>query len=481
LADGRFVQAETIVTEHFVAARCGDRSCGDRALQARWLEVAAEICRADFRYRGAADRFAQADERLSDADRDRRPLLKWRAARALLDAAWEFGDIDAAERARESFEGLAGRAGRKLPAGDRLRVTLEFGEAYLRLARLRGEPSDLAEARDILAEVVNDAEEMDDTTPLVIDAKSYLGLALHWLGEWTADPDACRRAVEQFEAVLGAVTSLSPDAIDEDTRRRVRSMLHHQVGLTLTRLGERESGDAGLVRLDEALTALDRAIADRGAEHDGGSLRDRRGWAESSNARLVTLLSKAERTGDTGLLWQAYAEAERVLKHRPRERVPLQWAATEANRANALAALARQTGERDRWRDAVAAYSAALECFDRDKTPFDWATTSGNLGIALLHTADSEDDLVEAERVLAEASSALSTERAPIQYGIILNTLGGCRAMLADARGDRAAMEAARATFEEAAATFTSAGAEAYLGQAEANIERANESLAAMA
>ncbi|NBB72021.1 MAG: hypothetical protein GVY33_17120 [Alphaproteobacteria bacterium] len=481
LVEARFVQAEMIVTESLVDALRQSDESADRALEARWLELAGEICRADFRYRSAAERFARAAERLPDPERARRPALRWREARAWLDSAWEFGDVDAAERARERLQVLAAYDGRQLPTRDRLRIELELGEAYLRLARLRGEPPALEEARVILAHVVENAKQAQGETLLKIDAEAYLGLALHWLGEWTADAGASRNAVAKFKAARDTLATFSSDAIEHASRRRVRSTLNHQLGLALTRLGEREDGDAGVALLDEAITTLDCAIADREEGDDDDEIRDHRGWAESRNARLVAVMSKAERVGDTGLLWQASAEAEEVLKHRPRKRVPLQWAATEANRGNALAALARQTGKRQRWRDAVAAYRAALECFERDKTPFDWATTSGNLGIALLHIAKNAGNLVDAERILAEASAVLSTERAPIQYGIILNTLGGCRAMLADTRGDRAAMEDARATFEQAAATFSAAGADTYRRQAEANIEEAGQSLAAMA
>ena len=143
------------------------------------------------------------------------------------------------------------------------------------------------------------------------------------------------------------------------------------------RLGERESGELGLARLREAVTAYRAALQER--------TRDRvpLDWAATQN-RLGNALMLLSGFGlwdldEKALLAQAVEAYRAALQERTRDRVPLDWAATQNNLGNAL----RRSGKTEDLADAIAAYRAALEETSRERDPLQWALIQSNIGGAL--------------------------------------------------------------------------------------------------
>ena len=94
------------------------------------------------------------------------------------------------------------------------------------------------------------------------------------------------------------------------------------------------------------------SLAPNGESSEKGALLTRQADA---------LLSQGDERGDNTALQQAIRASERVLELWPRERVPLDWAATQMNLGNALQTLGGRESGTARLEEAVAAYRAALE------------------------------------------------------------------------------------------------------------------------
>ena len=92
------------------------------------------------------------------------------------------------------------------------------------------------------------------------------------------------------------------------------------------------------------------------------------------------LLHEGDERGNNAALRAAIETWQLVLQQSPRERVPLDWAATQTNLGNALMTLGGREGGTARLEEAVAAYHAALEERTRERVPLDWAATQTNLG-----------------------------------------------------------------------------------------------------
>jgi tetratricopeptide (TPR) repeat protein len=95
------------------------------------------------------------------------------------------------------------------------------------------------------------------------------------------------------------------------------------------------------------------------------------------------LFRQGDERGDNIALTTAIDRYATILKLRPRERVPLQWAQTQTNLGFALFRLGERESGTARLEEAVAAYRAALLERTRERVPLDWAQTQTNLGAAL--------------------------------------------------------------------------------------------------
>ncbi len=156
-------------------------------------------------------------------------------------------------------------------------------------------------------------------------------------------------------------------ALQERTRERVPmdwAMTLNNLGATLWRLGERESGTpasagAGQLRLEEAVAAY------RAALLEYTRARVPLDWAMTQNNLAPALHKHGDRESGTARLAEAVAAYRAALQERTRERVPLDWAATQFNLANALALLAEWTRDRSQIAEALAAMQGAAEVYSQ--------------------------------------------------------------------------------------------------------------------
>jgi tetratricopeptide (TPR) repeat protein len=116
-------------------------------------------------------------------------------------------------------------------------------------------------------------------------------------------------------------------------------------------------------------------------------------WAYGFEAAL-SLYDLGDRPALNEALGAAIHFYKLALADAPRDRVPLDWAATQ----HALGKSFQTLGEREsgtvRLEEAVTAYRAALEEWTRERVPLDWAKAQNNLGIALRTLGERESGTV---------------------------------------------------------------------------------------
>jgi tetratricopeptide (TPR) repeat protein len=188
--------------------------------------------------------------------------------------------------------------------------------------------------------------------------------ALYQQGDELGDNRALQSAIERFTRLI----DLTP------RERKPLEWARNQtdLGTTLARLGERESGTTRLVA---AVAAFRAALEEQTRE------RVPLAWATIQNNLGVVLDTLGARESGTARLEEAVAAYRAALEESPRERVPLDWAMTQNNLGNALLRLGRRERGIARVEEAVAAYRAALEERTRERVPLDWAMTQNNLGL----------------------------------------------------------------------------------------------------
>jgi tetratricopeptide (TPR) repeat protein len=111
----------------------------------------------------------------------------------------------------------------------------------------------------------------------------------------------------------------------------------------------------------------------------------------------VSLTTLGERESGTARLEEAVTTYRSVLQRLPREQAPLQWAMTQNNLGAALLALGEREGGTARLEEAVQACRAALEEQVRERVPLDWAMTQTNLGAALVRLGEREGERARLE------------------------------------------------------------------------------------
>jgi tetratricopeptide (TPR) repeat protein len=190
--------------------------------------------------------------------------------------------------------------------------------------------------------------------------------ALYLQGYEFGDNDALRSAIERRTRL-----------VDLNPRERVPldwAMTQNNLGLALSRLGERESGTA---RLEEAVAAYRDALKEHTRE------RVPLDWAMTQNNLGNALQTLGARESGTARLEEAVAAYRDALKEHMRERVPLDWAMTQNNLGIALQTLGKRESRTARLEEAVAGYRDALKEYTRERVPLQWAGTQNNLGLAL--------------------------------------------------------------------------------------------------
>ena len=134
-------------------------------------------------------------------------------------------------------------------------------------------------------------------------------------------------------------------------------------------------------------------------------------WAATQNNLGLVLADLGNREDGTAHLTEAVAAFRAALDERPRDRVPLDWARTQHNLGLALMDLGERVAGAAHLTQAVAAYQAALEERKRDRLPVDWAITTGNQGIALMLLAQRLGDANRARLAVQQLEIASVTMR----------------------------------------------------------------------
>jgi tetratricopeptide (TPR) repeat protein len=244
-------------------------------------------------------------------------------------------------------------------------------------------------------------------------AQNNLGFTLWRLGERESGTEKLEEAVATFR-----------EALKELTRERVPldwARTEIGLGLVLWRLGRRENGTA---KLEEA------AIAYREALKEWTRERVPLDWAMAQDSLGTALADVGRRESGTAKLEEAVAAYREALKERTRERVPLDWATTQNNLGTALDDLGRREIGTAKLEEAVAAYREVLKEATRERVPLEWAGTQHNLGTALAAlgrrqngTARLEEDEVDFKDVVARRASDLLGEPRARAAGDGTNTL----------------------------------------------------------
>jgi tetratricopeptide (TPR) repeat protein len=226
-----------------------------------------------------------------------------------------------------------------------------------------------------------------------------------------------------------------------------RGMALNDLAVSLTTLGERESGAS---RLEEAVTAYRTALQERTRE------RVPLEWAMTQNNLGSALARLGERESGTPRLEEAVTAFRAALEERTRARVPLYWAMTQNNLGSALQGLGERENGTARLEEAVTAYRAALQEYTRERAPFEWAMTQNNVGSALARLGEREGSTARLEEALTAFRAALeerTRERVPLDWASIQNNLGNILLTLGERESGTArlweAVTAFRAALEE--------------------------------
>jgi tetratricopeptide (TPR) repeat protein len=177
------------------------------------------------------------------------------------------------------------------------------------------------------------------------------------------------------------------------------------------------------------------------------------GWAATQNDLGNALKILGERQGSIWALEDAIAAIKQALLERTRDRVPLDWATTQNNLGNILVRLGERQGTIAPLEEAIAAFKQALLERTRERVPLDWAATQNNLGIALCALGLREKSIGHLKEAIAAHQQALlelTRERVPLQWAATQKNLGNALRALADREGSIERLKEAIAAYEQA-------------------------------
>src|SRR5215469_2135926 len=242
--------------------------------------------------------------------------------------------------------------------------------------------------------------------------------AFYLQGEEFGDNGALLSAIEGFKRVL----EMTP----REHEPLVWAVTQNNLGTTLSRVGERQSGTT---KLEEAVVAYREALKEL--------TRDRvpLGWAMTQNNLGAALYLLGERDSGTAKLEEAVVAYREALKERTRERVPLEWAQTQNNLGNALFRLEEHKSGTTKLEEAVVAYREVLKERTRERVPLDWAQTQHNLGTALQVIGERQGGTMNLEQAVVAFDEALkerTRERVPLDWASSLGNQGVALIVLAD-------------------------------------------------
>jgi uncharacterized caspase-like protein len=176
-------------------------------------------------------------------------------------------------------------------------------------------------------------------------------------------------------------------------------------------------------------------------------------WAATQDGLGVALRSLGERQPTSVQLEQAIAAFHEALQERTRERVPLDWASTEFHLGVAFLRLAfRESGTKS-LEAAAATFQEALKEWTHERDPLNWARTQNALGNAFLRLGQRDSGTARLEEAVAayrQALKELTRERVPLGWASTLNNLGIALTWLGMRESGTARLEEAVGVYYEA-------------------------------
>jgi len=260
--------------------------------------------------------------------------------------------------------------------------------------------------------------------------------AFYLQGEEFGDNGALLSAIEGFKRVL----EMTP----REHEPLVWAVTQNNLGTTLSRVGERQSGTT---KLEEAVVAYREALKEL--------TRDRvpLGWAMTQNNLGAALYLLGERDSGTAKLEEAVVAYREALKERTREQVPLDWASTQHNLGYALQALGERESGTAKLEEAVVAYREALKERTRERVPLEWAQTQNNLGNALFRLEEHKSGTTKLEEAVVAYREVLkerTRERVPLDWAQTQHNLGTALQVIGERQGGTMNLEQAVVAFDEA-------------------------------
>jgi tetratricopeptide (TPR) repeat protein len=270
--------------------------------------------------------------------------------------------------------------------------------------------------------------------------QNNLGLALSRQGERSSGPEGTAllsQAVEAYRAALQVRTVANPP---QDWART-----QNNLGLALFRQAERSSGPEATALLDQAVEAYRAALqiqTKADLPHN---------WANAENNLGGALLRQAEQSSGpyaAALLTQA-AEAFRAALLIYTKADPPDWAMTQSNLGNAL----RDQGVRSSGAEAVAllaqaaeAFRASLQVYTKADLPQNWAGTQYSIGLALVEQGEriggpeATAALVQAAEAFRAALEVYTKADLPQSWAATQDSLGNALSSQSERTGGAEAM-----------------------------------------
>jgi tetratricopeptide (TPR) repeat protein len=264
------------------------------------------------------------------------------------------------------------------------------------------------------------------------------------------------QAQTRIAALTDAIAALDPGG---ERSRASTLLVHARIAFDEGRLEDAETAFAQLsfLRSSELAQARNAWLAAMDLQAQSASLRgDTEGATQIRLAKMVEIRAqraaaesdelataqviaddwyrRGDRLGDNAALLRSIGYfRELVLPLAPRDRVPLDWAASQHNLGTALQTLGARESGTARLEEAVAAFRLALEETTRDRAPFAWARTQNNLGNAFFTLGAREAGTAGLEAATAAYRMALEERtrvRVPLDWAITQTNLGNALQLL---------------------------------------------------
>lgn len=380
---------------------------------------AGEAAELDFDYAAAAKDYAEAYDWVKDADKAIAAKYKTYEADALQSLGEVSGEKDALQRAIAAYEmarGLIAKSDNSVQWG---KTTNNLANTYLRLGERDFDAESLRRAIGLYHEVL---EVPDNDRQRSATTNSNLGIALHTLGDQTADMKLYDEAEKAF------ATALSLRDKTADPAGWAADVLN-AANLDVT-LADKKSDPQRLTiaesKIRDAIAALDPA-------------KDRYALSQAKNNLAIVLRLQGAAKRDPELVRQSLKIYEEVLAGLDRKTFPFDWGNTEGNIAIATTNLGALTGDMSEIEKALPHFENALAEVTRERAPLFWAKVQNGYGLALQVTGfmNKDDKRVEkAADAFRHALEVRSKDVTPLDWAESQSLLASTLSTLASKRAD---------------------------------------------